>query len=633
MTNKFLLFVIMMITFGYQALAMPTSNPKEIALYPQQNQCRNVLDLSGVWNFQMDPKKEGNTANWQNGLPAAQNIAVPGSWNDQLVGFHNYLGLSWYETTTYVPNTWRNQRILLRVGSAVYHAEVYVNGQVVGQHDGGHLPFVLDVTSYVLFNQPNRITISVENELNPNRIPTGNVPGSALPNFPASNYDFFPFCGLDRKVVLFTEPQKAHLTDITIRPSYQGSTGYLTVRVDKQGVVNQGTIRVSGKGFDCNRQVNFTCKGDSAVATVEIPDVKLWGPGHPYLYNVQVLLGNSQSPIDAYECRTGVRTIAVTENQLLLNGEPIKLRGFGKHEDFPIYGRATTLPVMVKDFNLMRWVGANSFRTSHYPYSEEYYDMADEEGFLIIGETPSVGLYFYDDELGIQQRKQAAFQMLEEMIRRDKNHPSIIIWSVANEPNPKNLGGQAGKTYTGEELAAAEAENKAAEETLSGMIRYAKQQDATRLVSFAGVMGGPSQWMKDVDLVCINRYYGWYTHVGNFQTAAAILPMELEKLHKELKKPIMLTEFGADAICGMHADEDEIFSEEFQNKMISTYLDIANTKSYVVGMHVWNFADFRTAQAIMRVGGMNLKGVFTQDRKPKAAAHTLRNRWVGTDKY
>ena len=626
--------IVSLLSFGQiDAADFAEANPHDIALRPQQNQCRNMLDLSGVWQFQMDPNQEGEAAGWQNGLPDATPIAVPGSWNDQLVGYHNYLGLAWYQTETYVPAAWRGQRIWLRFASAVYMSRVWVNGKPVGQHEGGHIPFAFDVTSYLHWGAANTITIAIDNEPRPDRIPTGNVKGSPLPNFPAMNYDFFPYSGLNREVTLYSVPSKASITDVTLRTSFEGTTGHLCIRIDKRGSINQGTIRVKGHGFDFATETSFGCKGDSAVVMVDIPNVRLWGPGHPDLYEVEVLLGAKGNPADAYNCRTGVRTVEVTENELLLNGEPIKLRGFGKHEDFPIFGRAKALPVMVKDFNLMHWIGANSFRTSHYPYAEEYYDMADEQGFLIIGETPAVGLYFYNEPEYIERRKQLAFHMLEEMISRDKNHPSIIIWSVANEPNPKNLGGGGKTEYTGEEKAAAETEDAAAEQTLSGMIHRAKQLDPTRLVSFVGVMGGPAKWMKDVDVICINRYYGWYTHVGNFAMAKALLPRELDKLHNDWKKPIILTEFGADAISGMHADEEEIFSEEFQNMMISTYLDIANQKPYVAGMHIWNFADFRTAQAMMRVGGMNLKGVFTQDRKPKMAAHTLRERWTNTDKY
>jgi len=215
-------------------------------------------------------------------------------------------------------------------------------------------------------------------------------------------------------------------------------------------------------------------------------------------------------------------------------------------------------------------------------------------------------------------------QYLQELVSRDKNHPSVIMWCVANEPSPKNLG----SNVMGGKNDAAEEENRIAKKFLGELIAEVKQLDPTRLATFVGVMGGPADWLDVCDIITINRYYGWYTNIGNFATAERYFGGELDKLHNELHKPIVVTEFGADAIAGQHANEDEMFSEEYQQKMINAYLDIANTKPFVKGMMIWAFADFRTSQALMRVRSMNLKGVFTQDRRPKMAAWLLRKRWV-----
>ncbi|MBQ2507321.1 MAG: hypothetical protein II530_02425, partial [Bacteroidaceae bacterium] len=243
--------------------------------------------------------------------------------------------------------------------------------------------------------------------------------------------------------------------------------------------------------------------------------------------------------------------------------------------------------------------------------------------------TPAVGLVFFDGDEAIEKRYKQAEFALKEVISRDKNHPSVIAWSVANEPSIKDLAA----TFRGSISEATQKEVSEGRKTLSGLMKKAKEIDPTRLTSFACVMGGPYDWMTDCDVIFLNRYYGWYTNVGNFNMARAYLNGELDKIHEQFKKPILLTEFGADAIAGSHGTEDEIFTEEYQKKMINMYLDVANSKEYIFGMHIWNFADFRTAQAIMRVDGMNLKGVFTQNRRPKMAAHLLRERWFGTNKF
>ncbi len=506
------------------------------------------------------------------------------------------------------------------MGSATYAAKVWINGTAVGEHMGGHLPFTFDITSTVNWGEKNRISIQIENILKPDRVAPGNVNGGPFNSFPSANYDFFPYAGLNRPIWLFTIPAKSSIRDITLTTDFENSTGYIQVEVEKYGNTKNGSIILSDGEYRIEEPLTFS--KDQAVVTIEIPNVKLWSPSSPFLYNVEVSIIEDDSPVDMYTMETGVRTVSVTENEILLNGNPLFLKGFGKHEDFPIFGRGSAYPVMVKDYELMKWTGANSFRTSHYPYDEEFYKMADREGFLIIDETPSVGLFFNDDSASISLREKQCKRYIEEMISRDKNHPSVIMWCVANEPFPSNLGAQGfnGTSQMTEE-------SKIAEAFLSGLIAYAKELDSTRLVTFVGVMGGPSSWMKSCDIIAINRYWGWYTNVGDFSSALKYLEGEMDMLHSQLKKPVIITEFGADAIAGMHALEDEIYSEEYQTKLIKSYLDIAETKNYVAGMHVWNFADFRTGQSLIRVGGMNLKGVFTRDRKPKQAAHYLRSRW------
>lgn len=600
-------------------VVMAWADARNIALQPQQNEYRNVLNISGIWNFLADQQAVGISEKWYEQLPDGSPIAVPGSWNDQKEGLHHYLGHVWYERETFVPATWKSERVFLRVGSANYLAKVWVNGQEVGVHEGGHLPFAFDISSYVRFGQQNRITIEVENELRADRVPLGNVRAS-MRNYPATNYDFFPFGGLHRDVILYTVPRKSSLSDVTITTQLDGT---ITLKVEKTGTAKGGCVSLRGHdGKTASRSFSFS--GNTATVKVQIPDVQLWSPEHPYLYETTVELKDGGKTVDAYRCQTGVRTIAVEGSRLLLNGKPIHLRGFGKHEGFPIFGRAFAQPVAVKDFELMRWTGANSFRTSHYPYDERVYDMADRLGFLIIDEIPSVGLYFYDEQKNIDRRRAVCDQYLEEMITRDKNHPSVIIWSVANEPSYQGMGGA---NYDGKEQKGDDRENQQAIQFLGGLVQQAKAMDPTRLASFVGVSGGPASWLGVCDIICINRYYGWYTNPGDMNGAIKILDGELERIWGLYHKPIIMTEFGADAIAGEHSEYAVMFSEEFQCNFITDYLNLANTKDYVAGMHIWNFADFTTGQAMFRVAAKNFKGVFTQDRKPKMAAHMLHERW------
>lgn len=594
-----------------------SNDVSRIALFPQQNEIRNTLNLSGIWRFKKDSLEVGEKENWQNGLAGFRSIAVPGSWNEQFTDSRDYLGVVWYEKESYVPSAWRGQRIFIRIGSATYAAKVWINGQLVGKHEGGNLPFAFEISSYLKWGAANRISIQVENLLKPSRVPTGEVKGGPFTSFPKSNYDFFPYAGLHRDVWLYSLPSVASIKDITVKTGFTNTTGNLEVKIESEGKANKGNVVVSGQGK--RYEVPFTLLNNVATVNVSIPEVRLWSPEDPFLYTLDVTISDAKTTLDHYSLETGVRTISTTNKQVLLNGKPIFLKGFGKHEDFPIIGRGSSNPVMIKDFALMKWTGANSFRTSHYPYDEEFMNMADREGFLIIDEIPAVGLYFHGDTTELAQRQVMCKQYLNELITRDKNHPSVIMWCIANEPFPKDMsvnGGGGDRSATPQSL-----------ELFKELFALVKAKDNTRLATLVGVMGGPKEWVGLGDVMCVNRYFGWYTHTGELAAATKLLQLELDGLHKAYNKPIIVTEFGADTYPGMHTEQSELFTEEFQVEFIKAYLDFADQKDYIAGMHVWAFSDFKTGQGIIRFGGVNYKGVFTRDRKPKAAAHYLRSRW------
>ena len=291
-------------------------------------------------------------------------------------------------------------------------------------------------------------------------------------------------------------------------------------------------------------------------------------------------------------------------DQLLLNGQAVYLKGFGRHEDFPVVGRGYLPALIVKDYALMQWTGANSFRTSHYPYSEQMLDLADQLGFLVIDETPAVGLYFRED--GLEKRSALCRQYVQGLVRRDRNHPSVILWSLANEPHSTST---------------------LARPFFEQLYQDAKALDPTRPVTLVSFLGAGEQAFEFCDVVCLNRYLGWYNQPGNLDEALPLLSAELDGLHAQFGKPLILTEFGADALPGQHAQPPEMFSEEYQADLLERTIQLLRQKSYVVGEHVWNLCDFKTSQGVTRAGAMNYKGVFTRDRRPKLAAHRLRSLW------
>lgn len=599
-------------------------------LAPQTNAFRAVTDLGGLWDFQIDPRSEGEAAGWMHGLPDALPMAVPGSWNELRGEYRDYLDDAWYIRTFQVPSTWHSQRIVLRFESVNYAATVWLNGVVLGSHAGGHLPFEFDITDKVRPDS-NRLTVKVDNTLRPDRVPTGGDADTAFGGFmrsyPKANFDFFPYAGIQRAVKLCATP-RACIQGVRVQTGFasrapDGSVaGWLHIAATTAGTTGRRlACVVLENGQEAARQ-EFAVEQAVAEGRVEISDAKLWDTSSPFLYAcVLSLLDAAGEEIDQYTLHTGIRTVQVEDSRILLNGKPVFLKGFGKHEDFPVLGRSCSLPLIVKDGALLEWIGANSYRTSHYPYAEEAMDYADRAGLLIVDEIPAVGLMFDDDAELRETRLQVCKQQLSELIARDFNHPSVIMWSVANEPIPADFM----RRFQGKEPAP-EADAPGTR-FFAELIGHGRQLDDSRPFTLAGVMGGPVPWLELCDVVLVNRYWGWYTLGGQRELARQALAQELEALHAQLQKPIVISEFGADALAGHHSQPSEMFSEEYQAEILEDYLDTAAKLSYVAGLHVWNFADFKTGQGVMRPAALNHKGVFTRDRRPKMAAHYLRSRW------
>ncbi len=588
-------------------------------LYPQQNSSRNLLDLSGLWDFQPDPAGIGETQGYFRALPAARPIAVPGSWNEQYADLYDYLNAGWYLRRVHLPAAWKGQRVFLRIGSANYRAAVWVNDKPIGEHEGGHLPFAFEMTHAARFGGENTIAVMVENQLRPDRVPSGGMgelSAGIFRGYPDATFDFYPYCGIHRPVWLYSVPQD-FIEDITVITRREGGTARLEIHLRIHGGAKKARLELSGPAGQLESAVPIRAGEGHTEALV--PSPRWWSPADPFLYRLTVTAGD-----DRYTLPIGLRTIEVSGKEFLLNGEPVRFKGFGRHEDFYASGRGLNLPLLVKDFNLMRWIGANSYRTTHYPYSEEEMQMADRLGFLVIDEIPAVSLQFEDEDTAAK-RKAVCLRMIEELIARDKNHPAVVMWCVANEPMlPNQINRLTGKDTSPLPPYSLD--------FFGDLIDHAHRLDPTRPVTIAGMMGSPLEWQALTDVICVNRYWGWYELGGRLDQAFATLDQELDLLYETFQKPILISEFGADTIAGLHSQPPLMWSEEYQAEFIRGYLEVAQRKDFVIGAHVWNFADFQALQSHLRVGGMNLKGVFTRDRRPKLAAHALREIWQGAGK-
>jgi beta-glucuronidase len=546
-------------------------------------------------------------------------MPVPSSFNDVLVDpqIHDHVGDAWYQRPVFIPRGWTGQRVVLRFDAATHRAEVWLNETKVLEHEGGYTPFEADVTAFVRPGEEHRLTVVVNNELSWESIPPGVVEVMANGTRRQRQYhDFFNYAGLHRSVWLFTTPI-AHIVDVTVVTDIDDGAGVVRYNASVEG---DGRLRTRLRDID--GVVVASAEGAEGELRVGVPE--LWGPGRGYLYDLDVELMKDGDLVDRYTLPVGIRTVRVEGTRFLINDEPFYFRGFGKHEDLNVHGRGHDDVAMIHDFSLLSWLGANSFRTSHYPYAEEVLDYADRAGMVVIDETAAVGLNLgvggglflggtkktYSEETIGSATQLVHRRAIEELIARDKNHPSVVLWSLANEPESHT---DAGRTY------------------FEPLFAAARTADPSRPVGFVNMMFAQPDTCTVTplaDVVMINRYYGWYVEPGDLDAAERGLEAELQAWATRYGKPIIVTEYGADTMAGLHTTDAGIWSEEYQVALLETYHRVFDRTDAVVGEHVWNFADFATGPSFMRVDG-NKKGVFTRDRRPKMAAHDLRRRWLG----
>ncbi|ERL63803.1 beta-glucuronidase [Schleiferilactobacillus shenzhenensis] len=587
-------------------------------LYPRESDSRAVVDLSGIWQFKLDDG-HGFADQWYaKPLTDAETMAVPGSYNDQKAdaAHRDHYGWAFYQRRMTVPAFFAGQRIVLRFASVTHTAKVYLDGTEIASHEGGFLPFEIDLTDKLTLGQSALLTVAVDNRVDFSTLPVGNEDGSGMfgtgdggipsvriaqarakkQNKP--NFDFFNYAGIQRPVKLYTTP-KAYIDDVTLVPDIDGTTGIVRYSVAVKGA-GETTVELLDKAGQ------IVAHSEGTTGTLTVANAHFWAPGHPYLYTAVVSFG-----ADQYSQPCGIRTVRVAGTKFLINGQPFYFKGFGKHEDSPLHGRGFDAVFDVADLSLMHWIGANSFRTSHYPYAEEMYELCDREGIVVIDETPAVGLGRGTKADAYKTMHNGALhkQNLRDMIDRDKNHPCVVMWSLANEPETAAFP-------------------QSAYDYFHNLYQLAHQLDPeNRPVTLVCCQ---NDYEKDIvtrtmDVVCLNRYYGWYVLGGDLDAATDALNVELDFWAKQ-NKPVMFTEYGADTIEGLHDAVPRMFDEEYQAEYIDRMDAQFDKRPFFIGEQIWNFADFNTTQGIVRVDG-NRKGVFTRTRRPKLVAHTIRRRW------
>ncbi len=572
---------------------LPCANAVELL---QNTEGRNYHSLNGQWNVIVDAFDVGDKREFYNDAsqesPAelveynfdnAKKLNVPGDWNTQDRELFRYEGTVWYQRDLNVDKQ-TDKKYLLYFGAVNYLASVYLNGERVGQHEGGFTPFQFDVTE-ALVDGHNSVVVKVNNRREPDYIPTMST-------------DWWNYGGITRPVKLI-ELESSYLSDYAFE-YISGEQPKIKVRVETAGDIKKGgQVQFAIPELGVSTSISLNEQGVGELSVPAAP--QLWEPDAPKLYETRLAYEGS-----LITDKIGFRDVDIKGTDILLNGEPVFLRGISIHEEVP-YGagrawseeHARTLLTWAKE------LGSNYVRLAHYPHNEAMVRMADEMGLLVWAEIP----VYWDIQFDNEKVYKKAEQQFTEMLVRDKNRASVILWSVANE-TPKN------ETRT---------------EFLSALVDKVHQLDSTRLVTAAINTQSTTEYghriddpfAEKVDVIGINTYCGWYHDT----------PEECADYRwvSDYEKPIIVSEFGAGALQGHHGDADQVFTEENQAKVYRYNLEMLDNMEHLRGVSPWILKDFLSPRRPLAhiQDYWNRKGLLSENGIRKKAWYVMHD-WYKT---
>ncbi|MEW6200905.1 MAG: glycoside hydrolase family 2 TIM barrel-domain containing protein, partial [bacterium] len=532
-------------------------------------------------------------------------VSVPHNCYDLGKEMDRFVGTVWYRRKIDIPQNLIGKRTVIHFWGAFYRTDVFVNGKPAGSHEGGYTPFAFDITENIRPGS-NIIAIKVNNILEPLDIAMA---------------DWWNYGGLHREVFIeFTN--KAHIASFHITSELNDSLSEADVKFDVTTENAEGkklavfTYRVEDEKLHHFDTVTTTIGGETTIVNLKLKNPSLWSPENPNLYFAKVIIYDGETAVDGVGDTFGIMRFEVRGEAVYLNGQKIFLRGINRHDEmphgeFPDAGRAMSEEERINDFRLIKELGANAMRTAHYPNHPYNYYITDRLGILTIEEGGPVRASLDDDRL-IDKYK----QQMREMVMRDRNRPSIVMWSIGNE-----FGGDKFLKCIRE---------------LSSLMRSID----TRALTFTEtghqtVLEG----YQYVDVVARNEYYGWYEGTANLQVMSSkdlhmaittALPPLIEQYHAENPgKPIIIMETGAEAVAGEHASSDERLkrgTEEYQNGVLATQFEVLRKYPYIVGVFPWIFADFKTQRAsgtCQFKPHLNQKGLVSYYRQKKLSYFTI----------
>ena len=563
---------------------------------------RSTVSLNGSWHYIVDVQEEGyydyrmKPTPWgffQNAKPQkpedlieydfdkAPVMQVPGDWNTQDERLFFYEGTVWFKRAF----QWHrngNRRTLLYFGAVNYDTYVYVNGKLAGHHVGGFTPFNFDVTD-MLREGDNFVVLKVDNKRHAEAVPT-------------QIFDWWNYGGITRDVLL-VDVESVYIEDYNLQlASLEGRLLSFSVQLNKPLSGQQITLSIPE--LKIKKTLTTDAEGKAALSMKAKPI--LWSPATPKLYQVDIQLGS-----ESIRDEIGFRIIETRGKQILLNGNPIFLKGISIHEEKPNGGgRANST---ADAHTLLSWakeLGCNYVRLAHYPHNEYAVREAERMGMLVWSEIPVYWTIAWNNA----DTYRNAERQLTDMIRRDHNRCNVIIWSIANETPHSD----------------------ARDQFLSRLSQKARSLDATRLISMAMEVTAANHHknrLQDnmnqyVDVISFNQYIGWYRDVNDAPKMEWEIPYD---------KPVIISEFGGGAKYGLHGAKNQRWTEEFQENLYRENCAMLDKIDGLAGTTPWILKDFRSPRRVLNgiQDYYNRKGLFSDDGHKKKAFYVLKEWYQG----
>jgi len=545
---------------------------------------RRQTGLEGIWELKPDPDDRGLAENWSLCFPPnARPTWVPGVWNTHR-DLLNYEGVVWYRRRVTLNAC---SAALLSFAAVTHQANVWLDGEPLGEHYGGFLPF-----SFVIPRPQageHDLVVRVDNT------------HDMISTIPSAILDWFRYGGIFRPVWIEELQHSAYVASLRLTPAIVNGMPILRVRAElinlsDETIQDEWRLYVDGSPLRAERCRLRPHDAEVLLFAVELPEAALWTPTTPRLYTVRLEFAGD----DLIE-RTGFRQIAIMGEQIHLNGEPLHLRGVNRHEDHPDWGLALPPHLMLRDLELIEDLHINALRGSHYPNDQRMLDLCDERGLLFVEEIPLWG--FRQEQLRLDIIGDRAAAMLWAMIERDIAHPCLWAWSLLNECATDTPEGRL---------------------VMEHLVETAREIDPTRPLTFASDRGADDLCFDLVDVICLNAYWGWYRHERTWEQF-------LDEMRARVgAKPIIVSEFGAGGLYGCHAlEQGVVWSEEHQRQIVLEALDTFLQRTDLAGFFIWQFCDTRTdggERALRRPRNYNNKGLLNEYRLPKMAYEAVRRR-------